>query len=86
MPTISRFYGITILMFFDEKHGPHFHVEYGEYRAQVSILDGRVLAGRLPQRVYRLILEWWALHREELEDNWERARREQALKPVAPLD
>jgi hypothetical protein len=86
MPTISRFYGIAILMFFDEKHGPHFHVEYGDHRAQVSILDGRLMAGRLPQRVYRLILEWWALHREELEENWERARREEVLETIAPLD
>ena len=73
-------------MFFEEKHGSHFHVEYGEYLAQVSIVDGQVMAGRLPRRVYRLVLEWWALHREELEEDWERARHEQILKPIAPLD
>ena len=28
MPTISRFYGILVRMFYDDKHSPHFHVVY----------------------------------------------------------
>ncbi len=86
MPTISAFYGILIRMYYEEKHGPHFHVEYGEHAAQVSILDGQVMAGRLPRRVYSLVLEWWALHRAELQENWERARQGQLPTPIEPLD
>ena len=29
VPTISRFYGITIQMFFKEHGVPHFHARYG---------------------------------------------------------
>jgi hypothetical protein len=85
MPTISRFYGITILRFFDEKHGPHFHALYAEHRAPISILDGSYLAGELPARAYDLVLEWLALHRIELEANWERARRHETLEPIEGL-
>jgi hypothetical protein len=85
MPTISRFYGILIRMFFDDKHGPHFHVVYGEYQALVSIDDGALIAGDLPNRAYQLVLEWLALHRTELKANWENARKKKPLKAVAPL-
>lgn len=33
MPTISIFYGIKILMFFDEHNPPHFHAQYAEFHA-----------------------------------------------------
>jgi hypothetical protein len=29
MPEISRFFGIVIKMFFDDRNPPHFHAEYG---------------------------------------------------------
>lgn len=85
MPSISRFYGILIRMFFDDKHGPHFHVTYAEYAALISIEDGTMLAGDLPNRAYQLVLEWLALHRSELIANWESARKKKPLKRIAPL-
>ena len=85
MPTISRFYGIKIRMFYNDKHGPHFHANYAEYRAQISIVNGSIVAGELPARAYNLVLEWLALRRSELEANWERARRGEPLDDIAPL-
>lgn len=38
MPTISQFYGIIIRMFFEEHAPPHFHAQYGEYKAAINIL------------------------------------------------
>ncbi len=38
MPTISVFYGIIIRMFFEEHALPHFHAQYGEYKASINIL------------------------------------------------
>ena len=35
MPTISRFYGILIKMFFDDHNPPHFHAEYGSFKALI---------------------------------------------------
>ena len=33
MPEISRFFGIVIKMYFDQHPPPHFHAEYGEFKA-----------------------------------------------------
>ena len=85
MPTISRFYGILIRMYYDDKHRPHFHVVYAEYRALVSIDDGLMLAGDLPNRAYQLVLEWLALYRAELQANWENARKKKTLMEIEPL-
>ncbi len=86
MPTISRFYGIQIIMRYREKHGPHFHAEYADAEAIISILNGQVLGGKLPGRAHRLILEWLALHHDELMENWERARRHEELKAIEGLE
>ena len=86
MPRISAFYGITVWMYYEEgAHAvPHFHAGYAGQRASFSV-DGRPLAGALPTRATRLVLEWAALHREELLLNWERARRGDTLVSDEPL-
>lgn len=86
MPTISRFYGILIQMFFDEKHSPHFHAIYAEYKASIEISSGKIIVGKLPRHAQRLVLEWAKQHRAELLENWERARRDEPLKPITPLE
>ena len=86
MPTISKFYGLIIRMYFDDKHMPHFHVRYAEYRALIAVQDGGLIAGRLPQRAYRLAVEWAELHRAELLANWERARRQEVLEWIDGLE
>jgi len=86
MPTISRFYGILIQMFFDDKHGPHFHASYGEFKASIEIASGKIMVGHLPPHAYRLVKEWARKHRAELEENWELARRDGKLKRIEPLE
>ncbi len=73
-------------MFFNDKHGPHFHAVYGNYDAIINIADGEIMAGSLPPRARKLVLEWWKAHRAELEENWNRARNQQPLKPIKPLE
>ena len=85
VPRISAFYGIVIAMYFDEHGVPHFHARYAGQRASVAIATLEVLAGSLPERALRLVHEWAALHRGELEENWLRARDELPLEPIAPL-
>lgn len=43
MPILSKFYGITILMHFQESehNPPHFHAVYNDYDAIISISDGK---------------------------------------------
>ncbi len=85
MPEISRFFGIVIKMFFDDHNPPHFHAEYGESRAIVDIRSLSAFAGSLPPRVMGLVVEWAALHRQELLDDWQRARAQDALQKIDPL-
>ena len=63
---------------------PHFHARYAGEAASVD-LDGTVIAGSLPRRALALVAEWTRQHRDELEDNWERARREESLEQIDPL-
>jgi hypothetical protein len=85
VPEISRFFGIVVAMYYDDHPPPHFHARYGEYRAILEI-DGGLLTGVLPPRALGLVIEWAALHRGELEENWRRARVQQPLNPIAPLE
>jgi hypothetical protein len=85
VPTISAFYGIVIRMFVKDHPPPHFHALYGEHRARVEIASGELIGGELPPRAARLVREWAALHRAELEANWERAERMEQVEPIEPL-
>ena len=73
-------------MFFDDKHRPHFHAAYAEYKASIEIESGYLMVGKLPKRAYQLVLVWRKMHRAELLDNWERARRQEPLLPIDPLE
>lgn len=85
MPRISSFYGIVILMYFDDHNPPHFHAEYGESQARIGISDLELMDEGLPSRALRLVLEWAALHRDELMQNWEKARAGVPLDKIEPL-
>jgi hypothetical protein len=86
MPSISRFYGITIWMFWNEGHHgrPHFHARYGEYQASLD-LAGEIIAGELPRRILRLVQDWTELQTDELLANWQRVVNEEPLEPIDPL-
>ncbi len=84
MPIISQFYGIIILMFFDDHNPPHFHVKYGDYEAIINITDGDV-EGKLPRRVLGMVFEWLDLHKDELIDNWQRIEQNKPLNKIKPL-
>jgi Domain of unknown function (DUF4160) len=85
VPELCRFLGIVIAMYYRDHVPPHFHADYGEYGITVTILDG-VVEGQFPRRALRHVLEWYELHREELQENWERARRREPLVRIDPLE
>jgi hypothetical protein len=88
VPRISAFYGIVIAMYHAEPHHrgrPHFHAGYGDDEASIDIETLEVIAGELPPRALRLVVEWASEHQAELRENWERARRHEALEPIEPL-
>ncbi|MES2427381.1 MAG: DUF4160 domain-containing protein [Bacteroidota bacterium] len=85
MPQISFFLGIIIRMFFNDHNPPHFHAVYGEYEGTVDINKLELIGGKLPPRVLGLVIEWTALHQQELLDNWDKARNQEPLLQIAPL-
>ena len=85
MPVISLFYGIKITMNWDEHNPPHFHVEYAEHKAIISIQDCIVNKGSLPNKQLKLVLAWCELHKDELMQNWELAKGGQPLNSINPL-
>lgn len=85
MPRISSFYGIAITMYFRDHPPPHFHAAYGEHSARVSIASGEIVNGSLPPRARRMVSQWAALHRSELERNWQIASGGGDPEPIAPL-
>jgi len=85
MPTISTFYGIIIRMFFDEHAPPHFHAQYGEYKAVIDIRTLELQEGKLPRRALELTLDWAELHQAELLEDWELCHRHLQPNKIKPL-
>lgn len=84
MPEICRFNGIVITMYFEEHGQPHFHARLGEFRISVEI-GGSFVRGQFPDPALRQVLDWAELHRAELTQNWQRARRGEPVLPIEPL-
>ena len=85
MPVVSRFLGILITMYYRDHGVARLHATYGEYRISVEIASDAV-HGAFPRRALGFVREWTALHRAELLENWNRARQQQPLEPIAPLE
>jgi len=86
MPRVSSFFGIIIAMYFNDHAPPHFHAVYQGQEAQISIESLEILRGSLPRRALALVLEWAVLHRNELRQDWEKARLGVPLDPIEPLE
>lgn len=86
MPRLSHFYGIAIYMYYRDHAPPHFHAIYGEHEAVFEIATGSMIAGQLPRRARALVEDWIAVHRAELQLDWDLAVTSQPLLPVPPLD
>jgi hypothetical protein len=83
---VSAFFGIVIKMYWNERDHPipHFHAEYGDHAAAISI-DGEILGGTFPPRRLVSSANGAALHRGELLANWDRARDHESLEAIEPL-
>jgi hypothetical protein len=86
MPEISRFFGISIRMYFDDHNPPHFHAICGGAEAEIGIRPIALLRGELPRRALGMVMEWAVAHQRELLNNWERLGSEQQPRDIAPLD
>ena len=85
MPVISRFLGIIISMYWNDHLPPHFHAKYGKYEITVNIETG-VIEGKFPRRALKLLLEWYEIHKDALDENWELCRNKEMPKQIEPLE
>jgi hypothetical protein len=85
VPTISRFFGITVAMYFDDHGHPHFHARHADGSAKIRIDEVDVIDSNLGLRQLRLVLAWAELHQAELLENWQLARAGETLKEIEPL-
>jgi len=51
----------------------NFHANYSGYEERFNFA-GEILEGELPNRATKFVQEWIILHRQELEENWNRAQ------------
>jgi len=85
MPEICRFLGIIIYMYFNEHNPPHFHAVYNEYKASISIETLGMIEGKLPSKVFSLVVEWAQDHKQELLDNWNSLQSTGKFEKLKPL-
>ena len=81
MPEISRFFGISISMYFQEHNPPHIHVKYNGIKAQLDLITGKFTQGALPVKQARFVLAWYEIHKDELFQVWE----SKEFKKIEPL-
>ena len=85
MPRVSRFYGISIYLYYRDHPPTHFHAIYGTDEAAVEIATGNVIAGGLPRRAMGLVQDWLSQNRAAVEVDWALAAASQPLDPIPPL-
>lgn len=88
MPVIAMFYGIIIRMFYydNKEHKlPHIHIEFAEYKAVVSLVDGSIIAGDFPKDKFKLVAAWMEIHKEELMADWKLAVEGQTVFKIEAL-
>lgn len=84
MPEISRFYGITIKMYFlaSEHNPPHIHAIYNNSVAIIDIQTLELIEGEIPKRALKLVKEWVSIHKNEIKTIWE----SQQFRKIEPLN
>lgn len=72
MPVITKFYGMIIKMYFQQRehNPPHFHVVYGDYLGIFEIKTLTMMEGDLPFKAQALVREWAKKHQSDLLTIW----------------
>jgi len=84
MPVLSRFYGVIIKMYFQQRehNPPYIHAFYGEYMGAIDIQTLELMEGDLPIRALKMVQEWITIHQEDLMHIW----KMQEFVSLPPLD
>lgn len=84
MPRLCFLNGIIIWINTRDHLPPHFHARHSGDEVRVEIEHLTVMTGRLTPAKQRLLLEWAAVHKEELVRNWILAREGLPHEPIDP--
>ncbi|MDR1713092.1 MAG: DUF4160 domain-containing protein [Coriobacteriales bacterium] len=80
MPELASIDSLIVRLFFHDvvqRNEPHEHVKYAEFAAVYNI-DGNLLAGTLPAKQHKLLIDWLEIHIEEV-------KLHRALRPALTL-
>ena len=83
MPSIARFDGIAIYMYYNDHPPPHFHARFQGGTMEVAISPVGILRGTLPAAQTAHVLAWARKRQQELLVDWQLARVGQPLQPIA---
>ena len=70
MPTLQRFGSVTLRMYADDHHPPHFHIVGPEFQVLVRISDLTIIAGEARPAQIAEALRWADEHHEALALKW----------------
>ena len=79
MPEVSRFFGISIKIFYDDHNPPHFHAYYQSFSAIYNIKTSKKINGKLPIWGEKIVINWAEQNKNILLENW--TRMETGLPP-----
>ena len=85
MPLISQFYGISIIMYYNDHSPPHFHAKYAEFEALINMYTLQMIEGNLPLRALRIVQIWAEQHQNELLENWDLIVHHKQPLTITPL-
>lgn len=74
MNVISMFYGVIVSMVYSadsELKVPHVYLLFQDKQAIVTIPDGILLSGELPEGKVKLMAAWIEIHKDSLIANWQ---------------
>lgn len=85
MPVVCRIGkgSIKICIYYREHGEPHVHVEYDSQWVKVAIVDGCLIAGKLPKNQRRLVKSWIEIRRCDLLEAWNRAQQGESPGEIA---
>lgn len=86
MPRISKFGGMTIVLYYNDHDPPHFHI-VGEYKTRIEIMTGLYLKGDTPLPVSKEkdVLKWLDIWRDDIMKGWDDCREGKEPAKIPPL-
>jgi hypothetical protein len=86
VPRISKFGGMTIVLYYNDHDPPHFHI-VGEHKTRINIMTGEYLQGDpvLPNTKLNDILEWLDKWRDDIMKAWNDCRDSIEPSKIPPL-